>query len=99
MSLKDDMTRDILETFLDMDEFAEMRTVAGRKIPCVFYETSSGDGSDMGVIRHSYALQAAENDLPTLSAGDRLTIDGEIWVIQSCSIDYGMAVVQLSKYS
>ena len=99
MSLKDDMARDILETFLNMDDFAEERTVAGRKISCIFYETTSSSGSDMGVIRHSYALQAAEKDLPELSPGDRLTIDGEIWTIESCAIDYGMAVVQLSKYS
>jgi hypothetical protein len=98
MSLKDDMARDIEETFLDMDEFAEMRTVAGRRIACVFYETSSS-GDEMGVIRHYYTLQAAEKDMPMLSVGDRLTIDGEIWTIESCATDYGMAVVQLSKYS
>lgn len=99
MSLKDDMTRDIHETFLNQDDFAEERTVAGRRITCVLYEAGSSSGSDMGVIRHSYTLQAAEKDLPTLSEGDRLTIDGEIWTITSFAIDYGMAVVQLEKYS
>lgn len=100
MSLKDDMARDIRETFLNLDDFAESRTVAGRRIDCVFYESAGSSGDDeMGVSRNSYTLQAAEADLPTLSVGDRLTIDGEIWYIESCNIDYGMAVVQLARNS
>ena len=98
MSLKDDMARDIRETFLNEDDFAERRTVAGRRISCVFYEGGSSSGDDeMGVSRHSYTLQAAESDLPSLNIGDRITIDGEIWWIESYSIDFGMAVLQLAR--
>lgn len=100
MSLKDDIAKDLRETFLNLDDFAETRTVAGRRIDCVFYESASSSGDDaMGVSQHNYTLQAAEKDMPTLTVGDRLRIDGEIWTVESYSIDYGMAVVQLTRNS
>jgi hypothetical protein len=100
MSLKDDMARDIRETFLNEDDFAETRTVAGRKIVCVLYEDAGSAGVDgMNVSQSSYTLQAAAKDLPTLTVGDVLRIDGELWGIESFSIDYGMAVVKLTRNS
>lgn len=98
MSLKNDMARDIRETFLNLDDFAEKRTVAGRLIDCVFYESAGSTGTDeMSVSQNSYILQASENDMPMLSVGDRITIDGEIWAVDSYSIDFGMVVVKLSR--
>lgn len=98
MSLKDDMMRDLEETFLNGDEFAEVRTVAGRKIACVFYEDKPTSGTDeMGVAKYSYTLQAREKDIPKLQAGDTLRIDGAIWAVTDISKDFGMAVIKLSK--
>ena len=100
MSLKGDMARDIQETFLNLDDFAETRTVAGRRIDCVLYATGGSSGTDeMAVSQSNYTLQAAEKDMPAHTVGDRLTIDGEIFIIQDSSTDYGMAVVQLSRMS
>lgn len=99
MSLKDDMVRDIHETFLNAEEFAETRTVAGRKIACVFYEEKPTAGADeMGVAEYSYILQARETDIPKLQAGDTLRIDGQIWGVTDISKDFGMAVIKLTKH-
>lgn len=98
MSLKDDMARDIQDTFLNGDEFAEQRTVAGRKIKCVFYENSPTAGTDeMGLAQYGYTLQCSAGDIPSLSAGDTLRIDGTIWMVTDYSNDFGMAVVNLSR--
>lgn len=98
MSLKDDMLRDIDETFLNEDEFAETRTVAGRKIKCVLYEDSPTSGTDeMGVAQYSYTLQAKAADIPTLRAGDTLRVDGTIWAVIDISTEFGMSIVKLSK--
>lgn len=98
MTLKEDLVRDIVETFLNTNDFAEVRTVAGRRISCVFYEENESDGIDaMGTSQKSYILQAAEKELPRITVGDRIRIDGELWVIQNCSNDYGMAVLKLSR--
>lgn len=99
MSLKDDMARDLDEIFLNEDDFAEVRTVAGRKIKCVLYEDAPTAGTDeMGVAQYSYTLQARADDIPNLRAGDTLRIDGNIWAVIDISNDFGMAVVKMSKH-
>ena len=98
MSLKDDMARDLEATFLNEDEFAETRTVAGRKIKCVLYENTPTAGTDeMGVAQYGYTLQARTADLPSLRAGDTLRVDGTIWMVIDISNDFGMSVVKMSK--
>ena len=99
MSLLDDMERDISETFLNEEEFAEERTVAGRKISCFLYENTPTAGMDeMGVATYGYTLQAKAGDIPSLRAGDSLRIDGNIWTVIDYSNDFGMAVVKLTKH-
>ncbi len=97
MSLKEDMERD-LAIFLNEEDFAETRTVAGRKIQCILYEDKATDGTDeMGVAQYSYTLQARAADIPNLRAGDTLRVDGNIWAVIDISIDYGMAVIKMSR--
>lgn len=99
MSLKDDMERDLESIFLNEDDFAEVRTVAGRKIKCVLYEDSPTAGTDeMGVAVYRYTLQAKASDIPNVRAGDTLRIDGNIWAVIDYSNDFGMAVIKLSKH-
>lgn len=97
MSLKDDMARDLKDTFLNLNEFAETRLVAGKRIDCVMYEDGATPADEYGVSQTSYTLQAAAADMPRIKVGDTLTIDGQIWLVNAFRNDYGMAIVKLER--
>lgn len=96
MTLKDDMARDIDGVFLNEEEFAEPRRVAGREIVCVFYETATAQADeDYGRSFKSYTLQAKSSDLPALRVGDALTVDGKAYTVANVRTDYGMTITEL----
>lgn len=99
MTFKEEMERDISETFLNEEEFAEPHIVAGKQIVCVFYP-SNGDSAKFDAFSTSdviYTLQASASDLPKSKSGDRIVIDGQIWIINDRRRDFGMSILTLSR--
>lgn len=97
MSLKDDMARDLKDTFINLGEFAETRLVAGKRVDCVMYEDGETPADDYGVSQTTYTLQAEAASMPRIKVGDTLTIDGQVWLVTAYRLDYGMAVVKLQR--
>lgn len=96
MNLKDDMARDLDGLFLNVEEFAEPRRVAGKEIVCVFYETAAAQAEeDYSRSFKSYTLQAKSADLPALRVGDALTVDGKAYTVANVRTDYSMTIVEL----
>ncbi len=99
MILKADMERDIGATFLNEEEFAEVRNVAGLDILCVMYAEARADGVDeLGVeqVPHSI-LQARTDELPSVYAGQELRVDGTLWDVLDVREDYGMTSIRLNR--
>ena len=97
MSLKDDMQRDFGD-FFNSEEFAELHVVAGKKIQSVLYELTSQERGIHGEQPQSWQMQARKQDLPSiLRAGDTLTIDGKVWIINGFKDDMGVAVITLTR--
>lgn len=97
MSLKDDMQKDFA-VFFNSDEYAEMHVVAGKQTACVFYEQIDNARGNHGEYPQAWQLQARKQDLPSvMRAGDTLTIDGKIWIINSVKDDLGVSVVNLTR--
>lgn len=95
-SLKADMARDLTDTFLNEDEFAETRRVGNREMLSVLYETSESSAIDeSGRTFKSYTLQVRAKDLPSVRTGDSLTIDSRAYHVTNVRKDYGMVVVEL----
>lgn len=97
MSLKDDMQRDFGD-FFNLEEFAELHVVAGKQIQSVFYEQRNQERGNHGELPQQWEFQARKKDLPSiLRAGDTLTIDGKVWIVNGFKDDMGVAVITLTR--
>jgi len=99
MTLKEDIEADLRETFLNPDEFAEPRIIAGKQVNCVLYpangDTAHDDSFPVGDCL--YILQAAAADLPKIRVNDTLRIDQQIWTVDAIRQDYGMTIATLRR--
>lgn len=96
MRLKDDMTRDLDEVFLNEDDFAQVRSVGGERVKCVLYETAQSQlDEENGMGYKAYTLQAKKSDLPPLRAGNVLIVDGKTYTVSNVRMDYGMSIIEL----
>lgn len=99
MTLKEDMEADLRETFMNVDEFAEPRLIAGKTVNCVLYPANGDTAPDdtFPVGDCLYILQAPAADLPKIRVNDTLRIDQQIWTVDAFRLDYGMAVATLRR--
>ncbi len=99
MTLKEDMEADLRETFLNTDDFAEPRIIAGKQVNCVLYPANGDSAHDdpFPVGDCLYILQAAASDLPKIRVHDTLRINQNIWTVDALRQDFGMTVATLRR--
>lgn len=99
MTLQEDMEADLRDTFLNTDEFAEPRIIAGKPVNCVLYPAHGDAARDdsFPVGDCLYVLQAAARDLPKIRVHDTLRIGQQIWTVDALRQDAGMTVATLRR--
>lgn len=97
MSFRDEMMRDIDETFLEADEFASWHIVEGKRILCVVDEAKSAPkDADFDLAQADFVLRAKTSDLPPRkAAGALLNLDGRELTVEAWSDEDGMTSVEL----
>lgn len=97
MAFKDDLRADINNVFLNLEDFGEEHTVDNKSIKCMFDEESLKERqgtNDLAVSESVLILFAKEEDLPKRKvSGEKLTIDGKIYVVDDWKVNLGMVEV------
>ena len=100
MTFKDEMLNDLDNVFLNLDDFAEMHLVEGKKIQCVLDDESlkTRQGSaEIGIDESTLLLFAKVSDLPNRKKGGLLQIDHKIYMIDDWKVNFGIAEVALHQ--
>ena len=103
-TFKNMVAADISGVFLNMNEFAEEHDLNGIRCLCVvqsptaresFLQDKKYSGFD-GVHGKTVIVHVRKDSLPDLPAeGQRLDLDGEILLVESCVDDMGMLSIEL----
>ena len=103
MTFKESLVPD-LDTFLSTDEFAEEHKLNGTLCRCVvqsptarerFLQSKANEGME-GIHGKTVIVHVRKDSLPDLPAeGQRLDLDGEILLVESCVDDMGMLSIEL----
>ena len=100
MTLKDEITNDIDNVFLNLGDFAEIHLVDGKEILCVLDDESlkTRQGSaEIGIDESTLLLFAKVVDLPKKTKGGFLNIDHKQYMIDDWKINFGMAEIVLHR--
>ena len=102
MGFKDQVNAD-LDVFLNLDEFAETHNVDGRQVKCIIdldnlqkFRVNQREINYQGVYGSYKTLFVKAADLPSRPVvGQRLRVDGELYLVTQCSETDGMLEVSL----
>ncbi len=100
MTLKDEITIDIDDVFLNLGDFAEIHLVEGKEILCVLDDESlkTRQGSaEIGIDEGTLLLFAKAEDLPKKKKGGLLKVDHKIYMIDDWKVNFGMAEIVLHQ--
>ena len=86
------LEEELTSVFLNLDEFAEIHEIEGKKIPCVvsgqegLAETDSQDGfanvSGIGILQESRTVYCKVADLdPVPLPGQKIVMDDTFWIV------------------
>lgn len=98
MSLHDQITGEYLDVFLDLDDFAEIHDVDGTTCRAVCQEISAEDmsGTHYELYRSLIQVHCRAKDLPEIPvSGQTFTMDGKLYLVDSCDEDMGMLTIKL----
>ena len=88
-------------TFLSVAEFGDRHTIDGKSIVCVLDDDALRErqgGQELSVAESSLLLFAAVEDLPARRpAGESLTVDGRVYIVNDWREDMGLATVALGQ--
>lgn len=101
MSFKEQILADLDAVFLNLDEFAELHRVEGRKIAVVMDNNQMNklkQGQILGLIEADILLLGKETDFPEdLEPGRLLNLDNRELLIVNSGRDMGLVEVALSQ--
>lgn len=100
MSLKDEILNDIDNVFLNLEDFGETHEIDGKSVVCVIDDDAlkiRSGSNELSVSESTLLLFAKESDLPRKVVGDKLLIDGRIYVVDDWKVNLGMAEVALHQ--
>ena len=101
MGFKDTILKDINAVFLNLNEFAELHRVEGKKIPVVVDNDKLEKlkkGQILGLVEADMLLMGRESDFPEdLDPGRLLNVDGREMLIANSGKDMGLVEVALSQ--
>jgi len=103
-SFKDDMAGDLDDTFMDIEEFADLHEVNGREIPIMFDDERlekirkfRGDIRD-DVFQGEVFFFALERDLGcSLQVNELITLDGKEKFVHSAELKEGLWSIVLGR--
>lgn len=101
MGFKEQIINDLDAVFLNLDEFAEIHRVEGKKIPVVVDNDKLEKlkkGQILGLVEADMLLMGRESDFPEdLNPGRLLNVDGREMIIANSGKDMGLVEVALSQ--
>lgn len=101
MSFKEQIQKDLDTVFLNLDEFAELHRVEGKKIAVVVDNDQLNKlkkGQILGLIEADMLLMGRECDFPAnLAPGNIINVDGRELIIANSGKDMGLVEVALSQ--
>ena len=101
MTFKEQIQKDLDTVFLNVDEFAELHHVEGKKIPVVMDNDrlqTLKQGQILGLVEADILLLGKESDFPKdLSPGRLLNVDGRELIVEDAGRSMGMVEVALRQ--
>ena len=101
MSFKEQLQKDLDSVFFNLDEFAELHRVEGKKIPVVVDSDQLNKlkkGQILGLIEADMLLMGKASDFPDdMEPGRLLNVDGRELIVTKASKDMGLIEAALSQ--
>ena len=101
MTFKDQIARDLDNVFLNLDEFAEVHRIEGKRIPVVIDDDAFvklKQGQILGMVEADLLIFAKVEDLPPEKApGSLLNVDGRECIVNAWGSSNGLAEVALRQ--
>ena len=100
MSFKDEILEDIDNVFLNLEDFAEVHSIDGKSVVCMFDDDAlkmRSGSNELSVSESTLLLFAKVSDLPRKVVGDELIIDGRIYIVDDWKVNLGVAEVVLHQ--
>nr|DAM69331.1 MAG TPA: ATP-binding sugar transporter [Caudoviricetes sp.] len=105
MSFKEMVFGDIDNVFLNLEEFADPHNLNGTDCVAILQDISvaeslsTGAGTTQtypGIYGSRMQVNCKKSDLPEVPVTDQVfTIDGKVYLVESCADDMGMLTIQL----
>lgn len=101
MNFKEQLLNDLDSVFLDLDEFAEVHRVEGKKITVVMDNDQLNklkQGQLLGTVEADVLIMGRESDFPAnLEPGRLLNVDGRELIVDSSSKNMGLVEIALRQ--
>lgn len=99
MNFKEQLQKDLDEVFLNLDEFAEMHSIEGKRIPVVVdTDQMNKNVQILGLIEADMLIMGKETDFPNhLEPGRTLNVDGREMIVVKASRNQGFVEVALRQ--
>jgi hypothetical protein len=101
VAFKDQILKDLDTVFLNVDEFAELHRIEGKKIPVVMDDNllqKLKQGQILGLVEADILLFGKESDFPkNLNPGRLLNVDGRELILEKAGKSMGMVEVALRQ--
>ena len=96
---KDMVARDALTVFMNMEEFAEVHEINGRRLRCII-DTNEADTAPSlyeGVYTLLTTVYVLSSEMRAPAVDEILTIDGVIFVVKHVSDEDGLIVIKAER--
>lgn len=104
MNFKEQVGRDIKNTFFNLDEFSEEHEVNGQPISCILDEDiakerniNSETTNFEGVFKRQASLFIKTEDIEKPSIGEQMYINGFLYLVSNVSDSCGIYEIELTR--
>lgn len=104
MNFKEQLDKDIKETFFNINEFSEEHDINGELVTCILDEDIAKErniNSDAihfeGVFKREVSLFIKTEDIEKPSIGERMDIDGFLYLVSNISDSSGVYEIELTR--
>lgn len=96
---KDMVARDALTVFMNMEEFAGLHEINGRRLRCIIDTNEADTAPTMyeGVYTLLTTVYVLSSEMRALAVDEILTIDGVIFVVKHVSDEDGLIVIKAER--
>ena len=96
---KDMVARDALTVFMNMEEFAEVHEINGRRLRCIIDTNEADTAPTMyeGVYTLLTTVYVLSSEMRAPAVDEILTIDGVIFVVKHVSDEDGLIVIKAER--